>query len=195
MHNYAHKYWWGWWQNEIYIIEHWQGQVNSGKTRGGGALMVVHMCDQRFLRHTLIAISPSKGKNPKWEFCVISPKFTPIEAFFKDMISGIWLMAPKQPLIESKRTLFIKYRYTLTPSHDSCQSLSLNKNNPFSCFSCTCTTILFESQHPPVKIYDFEGTFIYNQTQSAKRVHFIDDTDDILWYNIAWVFKKVLKYH
>ena len=55
-------------------------------------------------------------------------------------------MIPKHPLEESKRTLFLKNRYILTPNHDSVKSRSASKNNLFFAFlwSRMCTTLLFE---------------------------------------------------
>ena len=43
-------------------------------------------------------------------------------------------MTPKRPLIESKRTLFLKNRHILTPKHDSLESHLASKNIPFFAF-------------------------------------------------------------
>ena len=47
------------------------------------------------------------------------------------MFGGIWKMTPKRPLIESKRTLFLKNRHILTPKRDLRESHLALKNNPF----------------------------------------------------------------
>ena len=55
--------------------------------------------------------SPGKAL-PKQEFCsIFAPNFTSKQAFCKDMFGGIEdfeKMTPKFPLIESRKTLFLK---------------------------------------------------------------------------------------
>ena len=75
---------------------------------------VVHMRNQRFSKHTLIAISPLQEKHTLNEN--FAPKFTPKQAFLGYIFVGIWKMTPKFPLVESKRTLFLKKRHILTPN-------------------------------------------------------------------------------
>ena len=57
-------------------------------------------------------------------------KFTPKQAFLRDMFEGVCKMTPKCPLIVCKKTLFLKNRHILTPICDSRESRLALKNNP-----------------------------------------------------------------
>ena len=92
---------------------------------------VVHMHDQRFSKHTLIAISPLQENYPLNEnLTQISkknyPQKTCLVAFQK------WpLKAPSQ---NPKGPFFSKIRHILTPNRDSCESCLASKTSPFLSF-------------------------------------------------------------
>ena len=119
---------------------------------GGLKTSVVHMREQRFSKHTLFTISPLQEKHPLNEnFAWFSHNFTPKHVFFFFFWGHVWWSSkndPKCPLIESKKTLFLKNRHSLTPNRDLHKSRLASKNNPFFShfFGCTCvcTTLLFK---------------------------------------------------
>ena len=58
-------------------------------------------------------------------------------------------MTPKRPLIESKRTLFLKNRHILTPKRDSRESRLASKTTLFSRFSGRACVQHYNSSGPP----------------------------------------------
>ena len=71
------------WQTKVTI----DGLHTGG--RGHSNTSVVHMRDQRFSKHTLMAISPQKKHPLIKNFVLFSPKFTLKQAFLEDMFGEV----------------------------------------------------------------------------------------------------------
>ena len=83
------------------LLELWataQSQEQLSCKGGHSNTSVVHLCDQRFSKHTLITISPLREKHPQMSILHdFAPKSSPKQAFLEDMFGGVRKMTPKCP--------------------------------------------------------------------------------------------------
>ena len=80
----------GYGQSDIISVDHFV-HIPRGEGVGGHSnTSVAHVRDQRFSKHTLIAISPLQQKHPLNEkFMRFCPKFTPKKLLLEDMFGGV----------------------------------------------------------------------------------------------------------
>ena len=79
---------------------------------------------------------PFRGKTPlNKNFAWFCTKFFPFETrfFWEHLLwyGRVWKLTSKHPLIDSVLFFLKTGTYMLTPSHDSCESHSIPKSNPF----------------------------------------------------------------